>query len=50
MIPANFPQYFLDLIPHYYMGRWRLTTTCEFEMNGIVKKDCIRYYADMFDD
>lgn len=51
MVPIRFPEFLLNTIPSYYMGRWRATFYSEFEGDdGKVLIECKRAYADLYEE
>jgi hypothetical protein len=35
--------------PPWFIGKWRLTSACEFMIDGKIKKECTKFYFDLFE-
>jgi len=46
MVHLILPSY----VPRNYLGKWRYTQISEFVVDNVVKTECARVYADLYDE
>lgn len=48
MIPFEYPESVVAMIPKHYMGRWRIFFNATFIKNGIEMHECRVGFGDVF--